>query len=154
MHEGEIVAVGGCGIHGVERLVRGVEPGEQAVRSAEEEEIGVDDQLPAGGTEVRVDEFANIGVAGPPVMDKWILGGREMAGEVGGGGGFGGDAEFGEEAAKGGQGGGVKGAVVVKDGSEAAAGMTGKRPEAESGLIPEAAAGEEMKLQRTGIRIM
>ena len=149
--EGERVAVGVGEIFGAEGLCRMIEPGEEGVGAAEEEEVGVDEQAPAGETGVGIGELAEEGEFAAALAEgrKVFLGEHGVetgfdlgVGEDGGGGKEAEDriGEFGRE-----------GAVVEEDRGERTLGGVSETPETEGGLIPVAATGEEVESDGRGV---
>ena len=73
-HQRAGVAVAFLAIDGMQRPVRRGQPVEQESGASEKQEVGVDDELPARGPEMRVREFADVRIVAPPLAQHGKLG--------------------------------------------------------------------------------
>ncbi len=145
------VTVGALDVDGVKRAGRRVEPVSEKIGSAEEEEVGIEDEFPTGGAQMRVGEFADVGIFFPAIAkNRETFAGKKCV-ETGDGFGAGDKASEREEAGERVTLGGGERAVVVDGGRECAARVRREGVETESSLIPEAVAGEEVEGERRGV---
>lgn len=120
-------------------------PLEQELRRPEKQQVGIDHEFPAGRAEVRVDQFAEIGIILPALAQRREAGRGQLFVEALLHLGFRDDPAEGEKLE---QFCGViaERAVVVDDGRERSFSMPGEGPETERCLIPESVAGQEMEV--------